>query len=567
MSFNAKDVHANIAKLTADDGVFAMKDFDIDGSLYRGFANAPQNMIELLQSGRKHGDDTFIVYEGQRVSFNQFYHQVDILASRLQDDYQIKKGDRIAIAMRNCPEWSIAFVAGAFCGAIMVPLNSWGKTDELIFGLKDCGASLLFCDAQRFALIEGSLDEVDCNVIVANSIGNSVNRLVQDLKSVMSKGLSDNFSTPQIYYDDIAMIAYTSGSTGHPKGVVHRHVAVAQGIMSMSFLGLLIMELEGIESLRGGATQNSPLLTVPLFHGTGLISGLLLPLQLGHKVVLMYKWDTEKALNLIQEEKPSVLTSVPTVLQNLFSHPKYDEYDTRSLFRVSVAGAATPEGLNELIDSKIDNVNRSAGWGMTETMSIGTTMSGGVFKLSPSSSGIKSPLIELRFVATDGQILNQGEIGEIQVRGIVVCAGYWNNPEASAAIMDGDWLKTGDLGYMDADGFLHITGRIKEIVIRGGENIYPGEIENVVYGIEDVLEAVVFGVPDEEMGEALVLVACIHFDSRLKANDIREYLTQKLAKYKVPKYIKLTNKPLPQNASGKLFKRKIRDKFLGSAGT
>jgi long-chain acyl-CoA synthetase len=564
MSFTAQDVQQKIKELTAADSPFALRDFNVDGDTLKGFANAPTDLVQLLQAGRAHGDKTFLVYEGRRLSFDQFFGQVDTLASHLQCGYGVNKGDRVAIAMRNSPEWAVAFVAAALCGAIIVPLNSWGKTEELEYGLDDCGASVLVADAQRFALIENSLDETGIEVIVAEPTTEPAQPNVTSFDSLLARGPVAGFSVAEVEPNDPALIIYTSGSTGYPKGAVQRHISVAQALMNMYFLGTLTLSMEGPRELRGGAEQETPLLTVPLFHGTGLVAGLLMPLNMGQKVVMMYKWDTEQALKLTEEEKITGITSVPTVLQALFSHPDYDKHDTRSLFRVGAAGAATPEGLPELIESKIDKVSRSAGWGMTETMSVGTTMSGEIYNLKPSASGIKSPLVDLRFVGPDGQAMPEGEIGEIQVRSIVVCAGYWKRPDASDEIRDGDWMKTGDLGMLDGDGFLHITGRIKEIVIRGGENIYPGEIENVAYSLDPVQEVVVFGVPDAAMGEELVMVAYAQPSAELTVDELRAHLATRLAAYKVPRYIELVDEPLPQNASGKLFKRKIRDEYVAA---
>ena len=564
MSFTAADVHAKVAELTSDDSAFALKDFDLGGTTVKGFVNAPTDLVQLLEAGRAHGDKTFMVYEGRRLSFDEFFSQADSLASQLQSHYGVKRGDRVAIAMRNCPEWAIAFVATALCGAINVPLNSWGKTDELLYGLNDCDASVLVCDAQRFTLLENKLDDIDTRLIVVEPATEPSQENVASFEAVVARGPVEGFAIPKVAANDPALIIYTSGSTGLPKGALQRHVSIAQALMNMYFLGMLTSSMEGPRELRGGAEQETPLLTVPLFHATGLVAGLLMPLQLGQKVVMMYKWDTETALQLIQDEKITGITSVPTVLQGLFAHPKYDDYDTSSLFRVGAAGAATPEGLPELIESKIDAVSRSAGWGMTETMSVGSTMSGEIYNLNPAASGIKSPLVEMRFVAPDGEVLPEGEIGELQVRGIVICAGYWGRPEASAEIMDGEWMKTGDLARLDEDGFLHITGRIKEIVIRGGENIYPGEIENVAYTNDSVREVVVFGVPDEKMGEELAMVAYVEAPHTLTVDELRAHLGSKLAAYKVPRYIEIVDEPLPQNASGKLFKRKIQDEFVAA---
>ena len=273
MSFTATDVHAKIAELTSDDSPFALKEFDIDGDIVKGFVNAPTDLVQLLEAGRAHGDKIFMVYEGRRVSFDEFFRQADILASQLQSSYGMKKGDRVAIAMRNCPEWAIAFVATALCGAINVPLNSWGKTDELLYGLNDCGASVLICDAQRFALIENNLDDFAARVIVAEPANEPTQDDVSSFDAVIGGGLAEGFTVAEVAPNDPALIIYTSGSTGFPKGALQRHVSIAQALMNMYFLGMLTSSMEGPRELRGGAEQETPLLTVPLFHGSGLVSG------------------------------------------------------------------------------------------------------------------------------------------------------------------------------------------------------------------------------------------------------------------------------------------------------
>ena len=562
MTITAQDISNKSAELVAAQAPFELHKISIGNTSVQAFKNAPPNLIELVQAGRAHGDQLFMVYEDERLSFTDFYQQVDALAAALQNDYGVASGDRVAIAMRNAPEWAIALVAGTLIGAIVVPLNSWGKTDELLFGITDCGARVLVCDVQRYALLANRLDDVPASVIVAHGDTAFDHTKVAGFAAIVAQGADAAYRTADVQPEDIALILYTSGSTGFPKGVALRHVSVCQALMNMYFLGYLSISLEGERKLRGGADRETPLLTVPLFHATGLIAGLLLPLQMGHKVVMMYKWDTKKALHLIASEKVTGLTSVPAVLQALLTHPDYDNYDTSSLLRVSAAGAASPTGLPELIEAKIGNASRSTGWGMTETMAVGTTMIGAIYDLKPMSAGMASPLVELRFIDTNGQVAANGQPGEIQCRGVTLCAGYWGNPAASAEIMHDGWLKTGDVGVLDDDGFLHITGRIKEIVIRGGENIYPGEIEAAAYAHEAVQENVVFGVPDADMGEELAMVTYVQPSRCLTVEELRSHLQSRLANFKVPKYIELVAEPLPQNASGKLFKRKLQEEFV-----
>lgn len=561
MTVTPAQVQEKIKEISADGQFFELTDVDLAGQSYKAYKHAPASLLDAIQSGRGHGDLDFLVYEGKRYTFTEFFRQVDAFAAALQGQYGVAKGDRVAIAMRNRPEWNIAFIATVSIGAIAVPINSWGKTEELSYAVKDCGAKVLVADDARFALIASKLVELGVLAVVATDSNQAQGAL--DFDETVAQFSGKDYVLDQPAAEDISVILYTSGSTGFPKGVAHRQIAVAQALMNMMFLGYLVMSLEGERKLRGGAERETPMLTVPLFHGTGLLSGLLIPLQLGQKVVMMYKWDTQQALQLIQDEKVTGLTSVPAILQALFSAPNFDDFATESLMRIGAAGAATPAGLPQLIEEKIGKPSRAAGWAMTETLAIGTTASGVVYDLSPSSAGVKSPICELRFVDDDNNVLEYGEAGEIEFRGVTMTPGYWEKPDANAATFNDGWLKTGDIGQFRNDDYLYITGRKKEIVIRGGENIYPGEIEDVAYRLPAVHENVVFGVPDETMGEEMVMVA--FGDKDLTADTIRAHLKENLAAYKVPKQILVLDQPLPKNASGKLFKRKLKDEFIENA--
>jgi long-chain acyl-CoA synthetase len=565
MAINIKGVHEKSAEITGPGGFFELEDRVIDGFTYPAYKHAPRTSIELIQNARGHGDAEFLVYEGRRYSYNQFFECVDALAHSLQAR-GIARGERLAIAMRNNPEWMIAFAAGALVGAVVVPINSWGKTEELLYALNDSGARWLVCDPARFKLVQGSLSDLDVNVIVADEGGEPVQATgVSRFAELLADGAGQSAAVADAAPEDECLILYTSGSTGFPKGVVHRHIGLSQAFFNMMYLGMLVMSLEGAREFRGGATVETPLLTVPLFHATGLLSGFYLPLALGQKVVMMYRWDTVRALELIRDEKVTSLSSVPAIVQDLLAHPEFDNYDTSSLIRVTGAGAAMPAGLPELIESKCRKPSRSAGYGMTETFAVGSTMSGCLYDLKPDTSGMVSPLMRFRTVDADGRVLPAGEPGEIEMYGITCTPGYWHKPEANAAtFVDGRWMKSGDVGFVDEDGFVHITGRIKEIVIRGGENIYPGEIEAVAYELEAVHECVVFGEPDDAMGEELVMVVYVTPGRQLSEQDLRDWLGNRLAAYKVPRTIVFSPQPLPRNASEKLHKLKVKEAFLAS---
>ncbi|MEH6634792.1 MAG: class I adenylate-forming enzyme family protein [Halioglobus sp.] len=564
MSLTPAAVHSKKNEIIAPGGFFELEDLELDGCSYRVYKHAPKTLVDVLQGARAHAELEFIIYEGQRLTYAGFFRQVDALAASLQADFGVSKGDRVAIAMRNNPEWVIAYAATTLIGAIAVPVNSWGKTEELRYALDDSDCKVLVCDAPRLALIEALLPELDLvALLVADRHERQENQHVRHFESVVAAGQGKSYQIPEISGADPCVILYTSGSTGFPKGVLHRHVAMCQSLMNMFFLGYLVMELEGAREFKGGAERETPMLTVPLFHGTGLLSGFILPIHTGQKVVMMYKWDAGAALKLIQAEKITGLTSVPAVLQDLLHHPDFDKFATSSLIRIGAAGAATPAGLPELIREKCGEPSRSAGWAMTETLAIGSTMSGALFDLSPDSAGIVSPIVDLRFVDAAGTQVNAAQGGEIEIFSVGCTPGYWRRPEATAEIFDRQrWMKTGDVGRIDDDGFLHITGRIKEIVIRGGENIFPGEIEKAVYELPQVKENVVFGVPDEAMGEELALVLYLNPGDELTEQELRTYLQSRLATYKVPRHIRFRDQPLPQNASGKLHKLKTREIFL-----
>ena len=560
------DVLAKRAELIGPGGFFELEEKDVDGHPYKIYKHAPATSIEIIQNARGHGDAEWIVYEGRRYTYNRFFCEVYACAAALQRS-GIVAGDRVAIAMRNNPEWAIAFAAATLSGATVVPVNSWGKTEELAYALKDSGSRMLICDAPRWRLLDSVRNDLDIDIVVVpDDREHRAGERVVEWETYVDEGRGLDFHVAEPDPLDLCLILYTSGSTGYPKGVAHRHIAVCQSVFNMMYLGMLVISLEGAREFKAGATVETPLLTVPLFHATGLLSGLHLPIMTGQKVVMMYKWDTIKALELIQAEKVTSLSSVPAIVQDLLANPAFDDFETGSLIRVTGAGAATPAGMPELIKEKCGNPSRSAGYGMTETLAVGGTMSGCIYDMKPDASGLISPIMDMRMVDASGVTLPSGQPGEIELSGITCTPGYWQKPDANAAtFVDQRWMKSGDIGYIDDDGFLHITGRIKEIVIRGGENIYPGEIESAAFGMDEVHECVVFGEPDDAMGEELVMVIFITPGHSLQEQDLRDFLGDRIAGYKVPRTIRVAKTPLPRNASEKLHKLKVKEAYLAGA--
>jgi len=559
----AKEVLEVIAASTAAGEFLEVCERDIGGRRHKIYKHAAETVIALLQSARNYGDAEFIVYEDQRLSYREFFERADAFAAMLQKRFDVHKGDRVAIAMRNSPQWAIAFVAATLVGAIVVPINSWGKAEELSIAITNCGAKCVAVDFARYQLIADRIADFRIDVFVTEAAELPTQSRVFQLDDIVGRGRSLAYDIDTASATDTCIILYTSGSTGFPKGVPHQHIAICQALMNMLHTGMVLMRLEGLRELKGGATRETPMLTVPLFHATGLLTGFLLPLQMGQKIVIMRKWDAVKALQLIEAEKITSLSTVPAILKDFLGHPEFDRYNTSSLSRVGAGGAATPAGLPELIEEKLGEVSRSAGYGMTETMAVTASTSGVIFSLKPLSSGPISPIMQIRFTDAEDRVLPPGESGEIQLRGITCMVGYWEKPEATREVFTADgWFKTGDVGCIDNDGFLHITGRIKEMVIRGGENIYPIEIEQAAYKHAAVKEVVVFGVDDAAMGEELGMVCHLANDEHLSEDGLRKHLASQLAGFKVPKYIAFSSEPLPRNASEKLHKLRVREEFF-----
>jgi long-chain acyl-CoA synthetase len=566
-------VHEAVHRLTAADGIFPVNEQQVAGVPRRVFTHAAPTVLDILTSGRGHGSTDFLVFGDQRWSFDQFFADVDALAAVLQQDMGVKPGDRVAIAMRNCPDWVLTFAAAVHVGAVPVLINSWGSAEELEFTLRDSDPTVLAADLPRSRLAADALRRRR-TALLFSDVDGGFEQLAHDstagidvraIWDAVAVGRGRDYATAKPEPEDMAMLLYTSGSTGHPKGVVYRHVSVGQALMNMLLSGFLPLELSGPVELRGGATSEAGLVTVPLFHATGLFSGFLVPCAVGQKVVLLRKWHTETAMHIIQTEKITMIATVPAILKDLLTHPKFDDFDLSSISRVAAAGAATPAGLPELLLGELGIENRSSGYGMTETTSVCATMSGPVFDLKPMAAGIISPIIDLRAVDSAGNVLPSGSDGEIQLRGVTVTPGYWQRDDLTQEAFTHDgWLRTGDLGHVDDDGFLHITGRIKEIVIRGGENIAPIEIENVAYRHPSVKEVAVFGVPDDLMGEELAMVCHPQPGSTVSEDELRAHLRDSLPTFKVPKYLALSDEPLPRNASEKIHRLALRNSFVAN---
>jgi len=546
-----------IAQLTAPGQPFELELAELYGRQCRVFKNAPPTFRELFDESRS--DATFLVYEDERLSFEETYQAASNIATLLVEDYGISKGDRVAISMRNYPEWITAFMAVTSIGGIAVAMNALWQSDEMEYGLTDSGAKLLFADQERLDRLAECSDAVSVEVIAVRA-REPLPPNVADLAALLRDRQAAEMPAVDLEPIDDALILYTSGSTGHPKGVVSCHCNVISALMSWQLdlaAGPLVTGLAPVELEHQAAT----LLGVPLFHATGSHAVFLNSYRLQRKIVCMYKWDPEIGAELIEREHISSFIGPAAMTGDLVETAKATQRDLSTLMAVGGGGAPRAPEQVKHIDESFANALPGTGWGMTETNAIGTGIGGQDYLDRPDSSGRCSAVLDLRVVNEDGVELATGERGELQVRGTSVVRGYWNRPDADAETFAEDgWLRTGDVAYLDDEGFLFIVDRIKDLVIRGGENIGCGQVEAALVEHPDVVEASVYAVPDERLGEELG--ATLYCRQAVDEGELREFLGSRLARFEIPRYFRITTRPLPRIASGKIYKRGLREEAV-----
>jgi acyl-CoA synthetase (AMP-forming)/AMP-acid ligase II len=555
-------------QLTGPGAPYELVERPLDGRPMRVFANAPCTLRELFAPAYAHADTEFLVYEGERWSFARLLGLADAIADRLVSACGIAPGERVAIAMRNYPEWLAAFIGIASTGAVVVPLNSWGTGEELEYALRDAGARLVFCDRQRLEALAPRLPDLGIEAVVARPGDAPLPPRARSLEAFAADGLGKPLPAVEIDPQALAMILYTSGTTGKPKGAMSTHFAIGQAITCFECSGIAaaMTNPEVMGQMMKDGFAPTAMLAVPLFHVSGLYSVFLLSLRGGRRIVMMYKWDAMRALQYVQDERVTMITGAPSMIQELLESPRYAEFDTRSLMSLGIGGSATPGKIAQMMIERLHNPFPGTGWGMTETNALGSSFTGNAFAHRRGSAGFVQPIVELRFLDEEGEEQPPGVPGHIWVRTPTLISGYWNRPDANAREFRDGWFDSGDIGYLDPDGYLYLSDRAKDMVIRGGENIYPLEVESTLLNRPDVLEAVAFGVPDERWGEELALVLRAAPGAALDAEDVRRWLGERLAAFKVPRYIELRSEPLPRNATQKVLKREVRGDFLKAHG-
>ena len=554
-----------LANLTAEDQIYAFEEVThSSGITYREFKNTPKTLASFFEFGLLFPEWEFIVFNDERYSFQDILKKAAQTANALKNA-GVKKGDRVAICMANNPEYIISFMAVTSMGAVCVLLNSWWVPDEITYGLENSGATVLIGDEKR---LKGLEKFTELKKIVVRPLNNSND--YEDFNEFIGSQ-SENFSEPSLDTHDNATIFYTSGSTGFPKGVLSTHRNILSTLFSWALVTTLKREVEDTDNNSESQSEDEApkqqaaiLHCVPLFHVTGSHSGFLMSIIAGRKMVMMSKWDPGAALQLIQDEKIGAITGVPTQTWDLLTHPDRDKYDLSSFKELSGGGAPRPPEHVKKLKDGFNDAEPSIGYGLTETNAAGTLNLGKDYLLHPGSCGRAiPPVTDVAIIDENWNFIEEPKaVGEIVIKSPANMVGYWMNQEATDEVFNDDgWFKSGDLGYID-DGFVYIVDRVKDMVIRGGENISCIEVETAIYAHPSVQEAAVFGIPEERLGETLCVAICLKPSMKLSEEGLRDFLQDKLAAFKIPSLMQISYEELPRVASGKFSKTQLRDIFV-----
>ena len=544
------------AELTAPGASFEVTDVEVRGVTLKTYATAPPSLRELWLSSNQFAERDYLVYEDERWTYAEAHRDVASVASWLYAQ-GVRPGDHVAIAMRNYPEWLVTYWASVSIGAVVVGMNAWWVGAEMAFALADCRPKVLVCDQQRLEQVLTLGSEINEMTLVAVRTSEAPDGVVP-WSNVIAHG--GELPAVTIDPDSDACIFYTSGTTGQPKGAQLTHRGCVANVMSLGFWAAVLKELaqrKGQTAEEPAATTPAALVTTPLFHVTAnncVAHGSTLA---GGKLVHMYKWDAGTALRLIEQEKITALTGVPVMARELISHPDFASTDTSSLISVGGGGAQLQPNLVSKIDESVATARPNTGYGMTETCGVITALSADFFVDKPDSCGPALPVYEVKCVDADNNTVPQGEVGELMVKGAQVIRGYLNREEATAETITDGWLRTGDVARIDEHDFIYIVDRVKDMVLRGGENVYCAEVENAIFDHPAVAETIVFGVPDQRLGEEVG--AAVYLATDASADDIRAHCSTQIAKHKIPRYIWFVSEPLPKNANGKFMKRALKE--------
>jgi long-chain acyl-CoA synthetase len=569
-SWPAVSIPETYRVLTAPGAPFEMEETEIRGLRLRAYRNARRSLREIFDMGRTWGSREFIVYEGERQTYDAHFRAAGALGRVLAARYGVRKGDRVVIAMRNLPEWSLAFWAGQSVGAVVAPLNAWGLGPDLAYGIQDSGAKVAIVDGERLERLIPHLPELALEALIVVRAGEEIPVDAERLEALI--GAPSGYAAlpddpppdPGLAPDDDATILYTSGTTGRPKGAVGTHRNVMTNLVSLGFSGAraLIRRGEPLLEPDPDAPQRVNLLPVPLFHVTGTNSMLVPTVAAGAKLVLMHKWNPERFLELVEAERVNGTTGVPAMVWQVLESPDFHRRDLSSLDSYGYGGAAVAPELTLKFAKLFPHIPPGQGYGATETSSVSTSNSAEDYLARPDSVGVAVPCVDLKVVDAEGRELATGEVGELWIRGPNIVRGYWNNPEATAKAFTDGWYHTGDVVRMDAEGFVYVLDRVKDMLIRGGENIYCVEIEDVLVAHPAVIDAAVIGLPHRIWGEEVGAVVQLKPGETVSEAELIAYAARLLPPYKTPVLIDVRIEEFPRNASGKTLKPQLRAELL-----
>ncbi len=577
-------------QLTGPGQLFEMEELTIRGVPTRTWKHAPPSLRAIMDMSLGHGDAVFLVYEDERTTFAEHYRIASTLAHRLRDTFGIQQGDRVAIIMRNLPEWVMAFWGATLAGAIVVPLNAWWSGEELRYGLEDSGSKVAFVDTERVERIRPFLEGLSYlgALIVADEHRTEPKAPlavyeppggrapVPEWPFPLALGPVDGTATPPdltIDPEDDATIFYTSGTTGRPKGAVGTHRNMGTNLMSLFFINTRGATRFGSPLVPTGEnekTQAAFLLSVPLFHATGCHSVMVSNLAAGGKLVMMHHFEPDRALELIERERIGTFGGVPAMVMQVLDSPNFSKYDTSSIRGVSYGGAPAPPDLVRRIRAAWPIGQPSNGYGLTETSSVTSMNSGGDYVAKPDSVGPPVPVCDVAVVPEDfsgdepDRTIPRGPDvrGELWIKGPNVVRGYWNRPEETAKTFTRGWLHTGDVAQLDEDNFIYIVDRAKDMIIRGGENVYSVQVEAALFEHPAVADCAVIGVPHPTLGEEVGAVVVLRPGAKVTADELRLHVKARLAGFMVPTYLWFRSEPLPRNPQGKALKRELRDELV-----
>jgi long-chain acyl-CoA synthetase len=555
--------------LTAPGGPFEMEERNVRGIPLRTYVHAPATLREVFDRGAAWGDREYLVFQDERLTFAGVHRAASLLGHTLAAQFNVRKGDRVALAMRNLPEWVVTFWAVVAAGAVIVPINAWGTSTEIEHAIRDSGAKVLVVDRERLDRLGAGISELKLEAVIAartssDALGSAIGLETLIGPTTGYTALDEmQLPDPGLDTDDDATIFYTSGTTGSPKGALGTHRNMVTNLVNTG-LRFARASLRRGEALTAPdpAIQRITLLPVPLFHVTGTHSGFVPAMLAGTKIVLMYRWIVDEALALIQQERVNTLVAVPAMCWQLVDSTNHDRFDLASLDTITYGGAPASVELYRRIVEYFPGVFVAIGFGMTETSSVVTSNSAEDLERRPDSVGTAMPCNDFRLVDEAGQDVPEGTPGELLVRGPNVIKGYWNRPEETLAALGDGWLHTGDIVRIDEEGFFYALDRAKDMIIRGGENIYCTEIEEVLVRHPEVVEVAVIGVPHPILGDEVGAVIRLTENALADDDTLRAFVAAHLAPFKVPVHIFRLSSALPRNISGKVLKRKLKADLL-----